>query len=150
MSRVRWHLVPPSARLFSAAFVAGVAVAAIAALLLDRCDLRRLPPCPFRSATGILCPGCGSLRAIHSLVRLDIPQAWAFNPLLVLVAPYLALWVAHHAGRALAGRQLARPPAPAWFGAILLLLVVSFFLARNLPLEACRALTPHELERPAR
>jgi hypothetical protein len=47
------------------------------------------PKCPFRQATGLQCPGCGSQRAVHHLLNAEIKQAFALNPLLVLSIPYL-------------------------------------------------------------
>ncbi len=41
------------------------------------------PSCPFHAITGWLCPLCGSLRAVHALVRGAPLTALAFNPLLV-------------------------------------------------------------------
>lgn len=51
------------------------------------------PRCPFLMATGLKCPGCGSQRAIHSLLHLDISAAWHYNAMLVATLPYLALLV---------------------------------------------------------
>lgn len=49
------------------------------------------PRCPFLLITGYQCPGCGSQRAIHSLLHLDIGKAFAFNPVLVISIPYLII-----------------------------------------------------------
>lgn len=52
------------------------------------------PPCPFRTLTGLPCPGCGSQRAIHCLLHLDVVGAFRQNALLVLSLPIvlLLLW----------------------------------------------------------
>lgn len=47
------------------------------------------PKCPFRQATGLECAGCGSQRAIHNLLHLNILGAFNENPLLVLSLPYI-------------------------------------------------------------
>ena len=47
------------------------------------------PRCLFRSTTGLLCPGCGGLRATHQLLHGHIAAAWALNPLAVLLLPLL-------------------------------------------------------------
>lgn len=39
--------------------------------------------------TGLKCPGCGSQRAVHHLLNLEIVLAFKQNPLLVLFIPYL-------------------------------------------------------------
>ena len=50
-------------------------------------------PCPFNYVTGYHCPGCGSQRAIHQLLHLNILGALRLNPLLVLSLPLLFLGV---------------------------------------------------------
>lgn len=45
------------------------------------------PPCLFRLCTGWLCPGCGSARALHALLRGHVLQALRFNAVAVVVAP---------------------------------------------------------------
>ena len=64
---------------------------AVAYKYLDPAVVPIFPRCPFRLLTGYLCPGCGSQRAIHHLLNLDLPGAWRMNPLLVIALPYLAL-----------------------------------------------------------
>lgn len=47
------------------------------------------PRCPFRSITGWLCPGCGSLRATHDLLHGRLQEAFGHNALLVSALPVL-------------------------------------------------------------
>ena len=49
------------------------------------------PRCVFFTLTGFKCPGCGSQRAIHSLLHLDFCQAFRYNALLFLLIPYMAM-----------------------------------------------------------
>jgi hypothetical protein len=46
-------------------------------------------PCPFHELTGLYCPGCGSLRAIHHLLHGHVVMALRLNPLMVLLLPFL-------------------------------------------------------------
>ena len=41
--------------------------------------------CPFLLLTGAPCPGCGGLRAVHDLTRLDVPAALSSNAVAVLL-----------------------------------------------------------------
>lgn len=47
--------------------------------------------CPIYYFTGYLCPGCGSQRAIHELLHMNIKKAFEYNALLVSLIPYLIL-----------------------------------------------------------
>jgi hypothetical protein len=46
-----------------------------------------IPRCLFLQGTGLYCPGCGSLRAIHYLLQGELAPAWAMNPLRGLELP---------------------------------------------------------------
>ncbi|MFI6510724.1 DUF2752 domain-containing protein [Streptosporangium sp. NPDC050855] len=73
------------------AALAGAAVAFVAAV--DPGEPGHYPPCPFLMLTGLYCPGCGGLRAVHALAHGDLPAALGFNPLVVIMIPVLAaLW----------------------------------------------------------
>lgn len=54
---------------------------------------RFFPPCPFTYITGLLCPGCGTQRAAHYLLHLQIGKAFSLNPLFVLALPYVAVGI---------------------------------------------------------
>lgn len=41
--------------------------------------------------TGFECPGCGSQRAFHQLLHLNIAGAFRQNPIVVLYLPYIIL-----------------------------------------------------------
>lgn len=49
------------------------------------------PKCPFRLLTNLPCAGCGSQRAIHSLLHCDIKQAIEYNILVVIFLPLLVI-----------------------------------------------------------
>jgi hypothetical protein len=48
------------------------------------------PPCMWRVATGLLCPGCGSARAIHAVMHGHVNVALQANPLAVAAMPLAA------------------------------------------------------------
>jgi hypothetical protein len=87
--------------------------------------------CPFKLLTGLDCPGCGSLRAIHALTDFDLATAIDRNLLLVVAAPLLVLaWLG--ALFPALGRKLEMI-RPRWFGRLVLAAVVGFWVVRNLP-----------------
>ncbi|SEF74421.1 Protein of unknown function [Halpernia humi] len=45
--------------------------------------------CPFKTLSGLDCPGCGSQRALHALLHGDIYRAFSYNLLFVLAIPYV-------------------------------------------------------------
>lgn len=110
---------------------AGTAVAAAAACttvaLVDPSEPGRYPTCPFLALTGRWCPGCGSLRGLHHLFRADLPAALGLNALMVLAVPFLVWsWVAWAVPR-------IRGPGSLRLAQVVLVVVVAFWLARNLP-----------------
>ena len=59
------------------------------------------PKCPFLIVTGFECPGCGSQRAFHQLLHLNIASAFRQNPIVVLYLPYilLGLYIEYASGK---------------------------------------------------
>ena len=56
------------------------------------------PRCAFYSMTGWQCPGCGGLRATHQMLHGNWGEAWALNPIAVLLVqldPEVAAEVLH-------------------------------------------------------
>lgn len=51
----------------------------------------RFPRCPFYVLTSLKCPGCGSQRAIYSILHGDIAAAFQHNALLVACIPIIVL-----------------------------------------------------------
>lgn len=102
--------------------------------------------CPFLAVTGLWCPACGGLRAVHELTRGDVPGALAMNVGVVTLLPVAVglwtWWLLRSTGQL---RVDSRPDRvarsllatrSAWvFGAV----TVLFWVARNLPAGAALA-----------
>ena len=91
------------------------------------------PPCLFRKFTGYLCPGCGTLRALHQLLTGHVAAAFRLNPLMMLLLPYVGYSGASAGWEMVCGRTLPRVfirPAFIW---ILLIVIVLFWILRNIP-----------------
>ena len=111
-------------------------VLAIVLFYYDPAGNRRYPPCVFHWLTSWYCPGCGSTRALHELLHLDFMKAWKLNPLLVLSLPILGLAV-------LGCRpvhRIFRHPATPW---IVMTILISYWIARNIPCAPFCYLAPH-------
>ena len=79
--------------IFAAAVFAMAAVAVY--IVLDPVGTESgiyFPKCLFHLLTGLECPGCGSQRALHSLLNGHIAAAFPYNALLVILLPYGVLW----------------------------------------------------------
>lgn len=61
--------------------------------IFDPTHLALFPKCPFLLLTGLKCPGCGSQRAIHSLLHLNFITAFQQNMLLVSSLPLVILLI---------------------------------------------------------
>lgn len=72
------------------------AIAAVAAAVVlfsfDPSHTPIYPVCHFHRWTGLNCPGCGSLRAMHQLLHGHVREALHLNALLVVSLPLFA-WV---------------------------------------------------------
>jgi hypothetical protein len=61
----------------------GLAVATVL-FFCDPAQVPIYPVCLFHRVTGLDCPGCGSLRALHELLHGNLAAAVHFNAFLVL------------------------------------------------------------------
>ena len=107
-------------------------------VLLDPNEVGHYPTCPFLAVTGLPCPGCGSLRALHALSHGHLARAVGFNALTVALLPLLAVgwvvWVQYALGR-----RTRAPDVPGWVPPALAVVVPAFWLLRNLPFAAALA-----------
>ena len=130
-------LMRPHVRLPPVA-VGVVAVGAVALLAVrDPNEAGNYPACPVKLMTGLDCPGCGSLRAVHALAAGDLSRAASHNLMLLLAVPvaifHYVLWarpsVAAHPRAKTWLNRWARPGV----GWAVFFAVMAFALLRNLP-----------------
>lgn len=50
-----------------------------------------MPKCIFHFVTGFDCPGCGSQRALFSLLHGDFAAAFRYNAFIICLAPFLIM-----------------------------------------------------------
>lgn len=134
------RLVPAAERRLSILAVAG-GVMAVVLLAFAPPAAYPIPDCPFHAVTGAYCPGCGTLRASHSLLGGHFLHAVGYNALFVLLLPLLAWWGLGWTRAAFFGRNWTSVVTPR-FGWVLLAAVVGWWLVRNLPWAVFEALRP--------
>lgn len=109
--------------------------ALVAAALLYRFDPAQYgfyPRCQFHAMTGLQCPGCGGLRAVHALLHGHVVEAFRLNALFVVALPVALAFVGW--------RSLSRPRevsspqkfSMAWVW-VFVAVVTAFAVVRNLP-----------------
>lgn len=89
------------------------------------------PKCPFLMMTGLECPGCGSQRAIHNLLHLNIKEAIHCNALLVFSIPVIGicLYAEHRCTQNSGLYRFLHRPSFAWSIAGI---IVAWWILRNI------------------
>jgi len=87
------------------------------------------PRCFLYEATGILCPGCGGLRATHQLLHGHVLEALHLNALFVFSLPVAAVWTLQKLFRR---RVTASAKSARWLWVALASAII-FTMLRNLP-----------------
>jgi hypothetical protein len=130
-------------RLIACCVVAAAAALALYLLAYDTFFFSiRTPPCIFRTLTGLYCPGCGTRSALIQLAGGNLYAAFRLNPLTVLALPTLVLFTISQFLTAFTGRSLVRlrlHPALIWG---LFVLIVIYWIGRNIPLYPFTLLQP--------
>lgn len=122
------------------------AVVAISLLyfFIDARETQLFPKCPFHSLTGLFCPGCGSQRAISALLHFDLISAMRFNVLLVASLPMIGYSVyasiMNTFTTKVVQQRLFHSVTFIW---ILAVVVMLFWVLRNVPVYPFQLLAPH-------
>ena len=113
----------------------------IAAILLlrrfDPAEYSFYPKCTLYQVTGLHCPGCGATRAVGALAAGRLGDAIRYNPLLILGGPIIAAVIAIKLRREDQGEA-------SWtvFSVCIVIVVISFAIARNVPSPTRSILAP--------
>ncbi len=132
---MRIAVLPVSTRPAASSLWAGAAVVGGGAALALVNPAGGPTLCPFKSWTGLDCPGCGMTRAAHQLLSGHLMAALDLNVLIVVVLPVLA-WILFGLFRQCFGGPRFRIPTVSprvLIGAIVVVAV--FGIVRNLPME---------------
>ena len=117
-------------RRFAFLFAAAIFSAPLVVVLLLRFPPEQYaflyPQCPIHHYFGILCPGCGTTRALAALVRGHLLEALHWNALTTLGLPVIAGWILF------ARKPLRWPQIPPKILYSAVAAAVLFTIARNL------------------
>ena len=122
--------------------IGGLAAAGVAALVLFLFDPARCalyPVCMFHQMTGLDCPGCGSLRALHQLLHGHFGSALHFNALAVLSLPFFGWLIFRFVRHRMKGDAFVVRPRWLW---LYLAAWVGFGALRVLPLPFLAGFAP--------
>jgi hypothetical protein len=130
-------MIPPMPRVQPrpVAALSGIALAAAGSVILYLFDPAQhgfYPICFLHATTGLNCPGCGVMRAIHQLLHGNLVAAAHLNLLFVLCLPAAAWWVIRSSAGWLSGRPVVFAIRPSWLWTFLVVASV-FTVLRNLP-----------------
>ena len=104
------------------------------------------PLCLFNSLTGLHCAGCGGLRAAHALLHGNVAESFAYNPLLIMVAPsFLVVELAikcHRIFPFFASKPMMYNRIRC-FAPVVVITVIGYTILRNLPIPPFCHLAPH-------
>ncbi|MER5948931.1 DUF2752 domain-containing protein [Streptomyces sp. NPDC001904] len=89
-----------------------------------------LPRCPFRWATGLLCPACGGTRMVYDLMHGQFSAAWHDNRALLIAAPFALALLGRWAWEGLRGRRW-QPRIPVRGQAAILATALVWTVLRN-------------------
>lgn len=84
-------------------------------------------PCIFYEITHLHCPGCGMSRAIISISKLDFYQAFRYNPLIIILLPFLLIYYIY------VNIFNGKKKLPQYVWVILLIIVILYGILRNIP-----------------
>lgn len=110
----------------------GAALALLVQVVFDPFRMH-IPLCIVHQLTGLHCPGCGGIRAVHALLEGDLLLALRSNVLIVGALPVVAAGYLLWMRRRIQGRRFAVIPSSGLMIALAALIAL-FSVARNLPM----------------
>lgn len=107
-------------------------------------DISGLGKCTFLEMTGYQCPGCGGQRSLYYMLHGDFLHALRHNLFFVVAAPFLAFFYFRCVQVYILKqtKYLDSFVFSSYFGYGLLIVVILFFILRNIPIDPFTYLAP--------
>jgi hypothetical protein len=110
-----------------------LALAAAAYALRQTGGVGWMPGCVFRKLTGLDCPGCGMTRGTYALLHGRVGEAFAFNPVGMILLPLAMVALSIEVMGWVRGKPMPFRLNPGRWGAtIVAVVVIVFWIVRNL------------------
>ncbi len=100
-------------------------------------------PCAIHLFTGLYCPGCGAGRACYALLHGEFLEAFSYNPLMVILIPFICLYVAARGlDWAVTGGNHVDGKISVKLLVAILILILIYGIVRNIPVRPFSLLAP--------
>ena len=105
---------------------------------------KKTPPCIFYHATGLYCFGCGTGRALLSLLNGEIYAAFRYHPLLPFILPFVLYYLLKIYLAFLLGKDKLPDLTvkKRWVGITVATVIIAFGILRNIPIFPFNLLAP--------
>jgi len=91
------------------------------------------PLCLFNTVTGLYCPGCGGLRSFHYFFHGDFWLSLRYNLLLIPVLMLTAYYLFSEFIFLFFSKKLPKFQFPVWLIITIFIVVIFYWIIRNLP-----------------
>lgn len=122
-------------------FVGAIAVGVFVIAWIPPMENAWLPSCPFLKVTGLYCPGCGSTRASHFLLKGEFLKSLRYHPFILPLLPMMGLLFYRFFYESITEKEW-HLPGLRFFSLALLILLLVFWILRNIPLVFFDLLRP--------
>ncbi|MGE5405221.1 MAG: DUF2752 domain-containing protein [Candidatus Saccharibacteria bacterium] len=100
----------------------------------------------FHQLTGFLCPGCGCGQAFNQLMQGHLLYAMGYNPLVVMLLPFIVYRLSGIVLYHLTGKKIPMPLLGSKVILGLLIVIAAFWVLRNITVYPLTLLRPHRPE----
>lgn len=116
---------------WAVAFAVMLAMLGVVYFFIDPMEVKWMPRCIWKVATGTDCPGCGSQRMAHALMHGDFRAAWQANAYAFCMLPLIGgmIWLEFSRERHPRLYRIVHTPAVIW---VLVASVLVWWVVRNL------------------
>lgn len=88
--------------------------------------------CPIFEITGFYCPGCGITRMLRSLLKLDLYQAFRYNPLIFIMLPFIIILFINNLYSEYKNKKSWINKIPQYIWYIIIVILIIYGILRNI------------------